>query len=397
MNRVYPVLFIIIFLVVNGPRSASAQCNCSVGVPATPITYYSSFPTTNAASTTITFPQFDPSIGTLECLSLNDTVTGVTTTSALNKASSSQIYKFLLSVADDLEGPSGGGVSITNSYTRTYGPDTLARLGFPGDTITYGPDTIIDDEVGFASTSTNTAPYLGTGTVDFTYSLSGGVISLEGGLNYSAGPTTNYWGDMQLTYYWCPAVSLSTTIYDFTAVPQGGAVLLQWLTSNQQPNTQYEIQTSTDGKDFYSVGQTESDPSAAGAAGRYQYQYNPDPAYVGQLYFRIKETDPSGAVTYSTVIVFRPNDAPGDGPSYQTFPNPATNSLQVRFNTNQTGQFLVEMLSTSGQIVQEKTVTLAGSSQIMFDMNPQPARGLYFLRTTDVTHNRSYVTKVFVD
>ena len=396
MNRVYPVLFIIVSLIVNGPLSANAQCNCSAGVPATPITYYVSFDTTNAATTTVTFPQFNPAIGTLSCLSLNDTVTGVTTTSALNKASGPVVYKFLLTVADDLEGPSGGGVSITNNYTRTYGPDTLARLGFPGDTITYGPDTVIDHEIGFASTSSNTAPYLGTGTVDFTYNLNGGVISLQGGLNYTAGPTTNYWGSMLLTYYWCPAVSLSTTIYDFTAAPQGSTVLLQWLTSNQQPNTQYEIQTSTDGKDFYSVGQTESDPSSAGASGRYQYQFNLDPAYVGQLYFRIKETDPSGAITYSTVIVFSPN-APGGAPSYQTFPNPATNSLQVRFNTSQTGQFLVQMLSTSGQIVQEKTVTLAGSDQIMLDLNPQPAKGLYFLRTTDVTHNRSYVTKVFVD
>ncbi|WP_188934330.1 choice-of-anchor E domain-containing protein [Puia dinghuensis] len=383
---------------INIPRIAHAQCNCSAGVPATPISYYQSFPTTNAASTTVSFPQFNPSIGTLSCVSLGDTVTGVTTTSALNKASSSVTYKFQLTVADDLEGPAGGGISISNSYNRTYGPTTLARLGFPNDTVTYGPDTIINKEIGFANSTTGLATYLGAGSVAFTYSLNGGVISLQGGLNYTAGPTTNYWGAMKLTYYWCPSTILATTIQDFTATPSGGAIVLQWLASNQQPNTQYEIQVSTDGRNFYSAGQAEGDASATGTSAKYQYQYNVDPTHVGKLYFRIQETDPSGKVSYSVVVVVDPNGSgKGEGISYQTFPNPATNSLQVQFNSNQTGHFLVELIGTSGQIVQQKAVTLAGSNQIRLDLSPQPVKGLYFLRTTDLTHNQRYVSKVLID
>src|SRR5579871_6129023 len=140
MNRVYTPIFIVV-LIIGIPRIVDAQCNCSPTVPATPISYYSSFPATNAASTTVSFPQFNPSIGTLSCLSLSDTVTGVTTTSALNKASSSITYKFQLTVSNDLAGPSGSDIDISNSYNRIYGPTTLARLGFPGDTVTYGPDT----------------------------------------------------------------------------------------------------------------------------------------------------------------------------------------------------------------------------------------------------------------
>src|SRR5579859_4379009 len=398
MNRVYTPVFIITMLIVNIPRMAHAQCNCSATVPATPISYYSSFPTTNAATTTVSFPQFNPSIGTLACVSLNDTVTGVTTTSALNKASSSVTYKFQLTVSNDLEGPPGGDLSISNSYNRTYGPSTLARLGFPGDTITYGPDTIFNNEIGYASTSSGTAPYLGNGTVDFTYSLSGGVVSLQGGLNYTAGPTTNYWGAFKLTYYWCPSTTLSTTIQDFTASPTDGSIILQWLTTNQQPNTQYEIQISTDGKSFYSVGEAEGDASATGTSAKYQYQYNPDPSHLGKLYFRIEEKDPFGKVSYSAVLVVDPTaSGKPDAVSYQTFPNPATNSLQVQFNSTQTGRFLVELVGTSGQVIQKKAVTLTGGSSIRLDLDPQPVKGLYFLRTTDLTHEHSYVSKVFIN
>ena len=397
MNRVYTYLFIIIFLIVSMPGVAGAQCNCSASVPATPITYYASFAATKQPSTKITFPQFDPSIGTLSCLTLTDTVSGVTTTQAYNTAPVPVTYKFLLNISDDLEGPPGGGISNSNLYSRVYGPTTLQRFGLPGDSVTYGPDTLYNEAIGNTSTNSNIAPYLGNGNVDFTYSLSGGLVTTQGGTNYGQQITTFYWGNFSLTYYWCPSVNLSTTIQDFTATPVGNSILLQWVTENQQSNTQYEIQFSQDGKNFYAIGQAEGDASATGVAAKYQYQYNPDPSYLGKLYFRVQETDPSGKISLSAIIVIDPKASGNSGPiSYQTFPNPATNSLSVLFNVAQTGRFLVELVATSGQIVQQKAVTLAGSGQITLDLAPQPARGLYFLRTTDLSHNRNFVSKVFI-
>src|SRR5258708_5225834 len=245
---------------------ANKCCKAPHQATATPVSFYASFPSTNANSTTVSLPKFNPAIGTLSCLSFEDTVSGITTTPVKNIGSTSTIFKFLLTVADDLEGPAGGGISITNNYAKAYGPDTLTAIGNPGDTVTYGPDALIDNEIGFASTNTGLAPYLGAGNVNFTYSLSGGLVSLKGGLNYTDSIKTNYWGSFKLTYYWCPATILSTTITDFTATPSNGAVDLQWLTTNQQPNTQYEIQISKDGKGFYPVGQAEGDASATGAS-----------------------------------------------------------------------------------------------------------------------------------
>jgi hypothetical protein len=398
MNRVYTLSFIVILLMINIPRVAFSQCTCTGGVPATPITYLDSFAPTNAASVTLSFPKFDPAIGTLACLSVWDTASGTTTTKATNLDTADYVeYAFLLSLTAALQGPPGGGINISKSYTANYGPDTLAPYGLPHDTISYGPDAIFSNAPGFGSTNSATAPYLGTtGNVNFKYSISGGVITTEGGANYNAGPITFYSGAVKLTYFWCPSASLSVNIQDFTATPQGNNILLQWSTQNQQPNTQYEIQVSQDGENFSNVGQAESNASATGTVAKYLYQYYPDPSYVGKLYFRIVETDASGKVSISVVLIVDPKGGEGEI-SYQTFPNPATNSLQVQFNSNQTGRFLLELVATSGQIVQQKEVTLAGTSQLRLDLNPHPARGLYFLRTTDLTRNRSYVSKVFVN
>ena len=119
---------------------------------------------------------------------------------------------------------------------------------------------------------------------------------------------------------------------------------------------------------------------------------------MGKLYFRIEETSSTGKISYSQVAVVDPGSSSGAGEiSYQTFPNPATNSLMFQFNSNQTGRFMLQLVNTAGQIVQEKSVTLTGTSQIQLDLNPQPVKGLYFLRTADLTHNRSFVSKVFIN
>ena len=337
---------------------------------------------------------FNPSIGTLACVGFTDTISGVSTTHVTNTAPDTVDYKFELDINNDIEGP--GGISSTPGFSITYF-DTLAGNGLPGSSAINGPDSIFASAPDSNGTG-NTGAYLGVGSVGFTYTINGGLQTKKGGINYADTIITVYSGSFKLTYFWCPSVSLATTIQNFTAVPDGKAILLQWLSSNQQPNTTYEIQISTDGKNFSNLGAPEGDASSTGTSSEYQYQFNPDPANMGKLYFRVEETDASGKVSYSEIAVVDPGGTgSADDISYQTYPNPATNSLLFQFNSNQTGRYLLELVNTAGQIVQQKAVTLTGTSQIRLDLNPQPVKGLYFLRTADLTHNRSYVSKVFIN
>jgi Secretion system C-terminal sorting domain len=393
MKRVYPQLFTVILLTVSIPRMTMAQCMCSAGVPATPVSYFFTLPPTEASSTNITFPMFNPTIGILACVSLKDTITGISTTHVTNNAPDSVDYKFQLNINNDIEGP--GGLSSTPDFSATYF-DTLAPHRLPGSSAVNGPDSLFVNAPDSNGTG-NTASYLGTGLVDFTYTINGGLQTIKGGINYADTIVTTYSGSFSLTYYWCPAQALATTIQDFTAIPNGNAILLQWISNNQQPNTTYEIQISPDGTNFSNLGEAESNASSTGTSSKYQYQYNLDQANMGKLYFRIKETSSTGKISYSQVAVVDPGSSGAGEISYQTFPNPATNSLMFQFNSNQTGRFMLQLVNTAGQIVQEKSVTLTGTSQIQLDLNPQPVKGLYFLRTADLTHNRSFVSKVFIN
>jgi hypothetical protein len=396
MKRVYS-LVLAIGMMAGIPRICFAQCLCSGGVPANTIVNYTPLPATNVAVSTISFAKFNPAIGNLSCVSLVDTITAVSTTHVWNKASAAAKYKFDLQLNNDIEGP-GGGISASSSFNKIYGPDSLQAAGLPGDSITYGPDSIYVNNVDSNGTS-NTAPYLGTvGTVDFTYAINGGLNSIIGGLNYGDSIYTTYSGFFKLTYYWCPAVVLAESLEGFTATPNGSALLFQWIATNEQNNTNYEIQLSTDGKTFNSIGQTESNTFTTGSTAKYQYQYHPDPVDVGPLYFRIKVTAADGEVSYSTVLVVNLNSSGVGAPiSYQTFPNPASHSLVFQFNSNQTGRYMLELINVAGQVVQQKAATLTGTSQIRLDLNPQPAKGLYYLRTRDISHNQEYVSKVLIN
>lgn len=409
MKRVFTHALTVCIGIVSFPHFLAAQCNCADGSAATPITNTLTLSPTNASSASLTFPKMDPSIGDLACLSLQYNLSASSISGARNLAPSTALlptdnplysptgkteYAFDLLSSATINGP---GLSVVKPYHTYYGPDSLGAYGQPDDTITYGPDNVLNGISGTKSFNANPA-YLGSGNISLSYSISGGLTTTEGGMNYVQKVQTTYWGDFTLTYYWCPATPLALSIEDFTATPQGHSILLQWLANINPNNSNYEIQVSTDGKNFTRLTETTADPDATGPTAKYQYQYNPDQTDVDKLYFRIRETTATGKIGYSQVLVVNKNGTPGaEFISYQVYPNPVTNSLSFRFNSAQNGRFRLELINTAGQVVQLKAVTLTGISEIGMDLNPKPVKGLYFLRTTDLTHDRRYTSKVYVN
>jgi hypothetical protein len=406
MKRVYPsLLAVCIGITAITPGAAYAQCGfCSGGVPATTIVQTVPVGPSVSSSTIVHFNKYyDPSgLTALTCFSFADTMSAVSTSYAHNGDPDTTIYNFTTTVNYTVKGPPNvpGGASTINqggSHSIDYGPDTLAGNGsHPGDSVTNGPDTFFNKNTNASNNNFNIGGYTGpTGTADVNITFGGGGIA-SGGSTYQYGIKTNYWGVFKLTYYICPSVALATSIKNFTAVQNGNSILLQWVTDNEQNNSNYEIQISTDGKNFTPLGEAESDPATTGSATKYQYQYNPDQADMGKLWFRVKETAPGGKVSYSAIAMVRSGG--GDDPiSYQAYPNPASNSLIFQFNANQTGRYSLELVNTAGQVVRQKSVTLTGTSQIQFDLNPHPSKGLYYLRTRDLTHGQQYTTKVLIN
>jgi hypothetical protein len=264
----------------------------------------------------------------------------------------------------------------------------------PGDTITYGPVNVFSGHTD-STVSSSIASYLGAGTVDYSYTINGGLTTTKGGINYKDSISTIYSGQFGLSYFWCPSSPLASTITSFAATDKGKFVQLVWQSSNEESGINYEIQYSRNGSQFFPIGE-QSAGSQTGSLLAYQFQYSINPSIdLGEIYFRIKRVESNGNSSYSTVKMV--NLDAGATVGIQTYPNPVTNSVTLTFDENQTGNFLFTLVSLTGQVIQQNQVILIGTNLVNLDISNHPAKGIYFLRAEDPAHNRKYITKLLIE
>lgn len=357
------------------PKKSNAQCSCAAGVAPHELKYTVAFGP-KSGNTLISFPKFDPALGNLNCVKLEDTISVESLFGARNLESVDLEYRFRLSIIANISGPS---LFKNDLHDIEYGPDILGAYNTPTDTITYGPDTVFN-KVAHATYSSSVVPYLGTsGTVDFNYSLTGGSIALLGSVNYSQSVKSTTWGVFTITYYWCDNVVLATGIKDFTATKKHDVVNLQWMTPNEElSNNQYEIQVSYDGKSFKSIQQPESNTNAAHASSaKHEYQYSPDQPFDRKLYFRIKQTN-GNVVKYSIIRTVDPPATTGNG--LRIFPNPAGQYINMQFDEALNGDVMVEVANQLGQSVYRGNMRLSNSNVAQIMLRDTPRAGVYFLK-----------------
>ncbi len=392
MKNVYTTFYSALFILAAlFSQSLSAQTLCPGSNAANKITYVYTLATTTASSSTITFPKFDPSKGTLLAVTLEDTISGITATTVMNSGSVSTTYQFVLTVANDI---SGTGIDQQTTYTKNYGPNTLAQ----GASIQYGPDSLFTN-VADSSTTTNTASYIGTtGTVSFVYSLSGGLTALSGGLNYNGQINTTYHGVFRLIYYWCAANSQNNNnCINLNAVKDasGTCVHVKWNSNCEHTGCTYEIGCGRDGQNFTPCGQQHADSPSANTNGTgYEYKYPCSQSERATLHFRIKCTDSLGNVTYSPVRTVCLN--PGGLAYCQVYPNPVKDAVNVQFDENMTGNFVADILNGSGQCVQRCPLVLNGTNQAKISLSGNHKPGLYYLWIRDNAHNQQFTSKIFI-
>ena len=382
------ITFILILFCL--PAKSVAQCSaCWDGSAPTAITYLQVVAPSQASSSPFSFPKFDPSVGTLSCINFNDTVSIVATTFGRNTdTTAGHNYVFQTTVSESVNGPRNSGpfnwMATFSTANKSYGPVWLAKDSTPrlaGDSVEFGPDTLLNNAVG-AGSPPDFAVFTGLGNVNFSADLSGGAIATVGGINYTAGIKSSAWGSFRLTYYWCPAAPLGTSIVNFSAIKGGSSVLLEWGGVNEQPNDSYSIEYSTDGVHFITISQIPAYAKNPGQAAIYRFQYPlPSNATGGQVYFRIKKTDASGKTGYSPVKTIKLND--NAAANYQIYPNPSSRHVYIEWQSLLTGNIQVSVTNPVGQQVYNQTFRFNGSNNLDFNLPANVGQGIYYLVVKD--------------
>jgi hypothetical protein len=330
------------------------------------------------ANHTFTFPQFNASLGTLVAVVIRTEVTLRYRFDLENReAVAINNYRVQL-VRDDEFSGSAIPLPITNNYQRTYGPYSLGAYdGVPGsgsDYVTVGPVYAMNHQV-VENTLHNTADYLGAGTVSMDYIASTYSI-VFGSVNYNFNGTAEDTVRLTVIYKYCKASALAADVLDFNAMRRSnGTIDLWWTTPNERNGRNYSIEKSSDGRNFNTVASMKAQP---GGTGSYRYNYTPQGNESGKLIFRLKQIEADGIVKYS---VLRVVDIGKKTVSPIVYPNPSSGNFNIVFHNTKRGDWTVEVMTLSGQLLKQLHFSRALTARI--NLRSELSKGTYMLRITD--------------
>ena len=152
---------------------------------------------------------------------------------------------------------------------------------------------------------------------------------------------------------------LPVTFLSFTAVRKGDLqeALLTWKTDKETDNLVYEVQRSINGTDWNTFGSVTPDRSSSIIK---QYSFTDVSPGATVCFYRIKQVDYSGRISYSAVRKVQFN---GLITKYNLNPNPASNHVEI-INYNSTEKISYKIVDAIGRTVLQGQGSLGRSVYI---------------------------------
>lgn len=167
---------------------------------------------------------------------------------------------------------------------------------------------------------------------------------------------------------------LPVTGFELHAIlTSNGSVKLNWETESELNNKGFEIEKSSGGQEFSSIGFIKtSSENGKGAS----YHFEDLSPYAGNNYYRIKQIDKDGKSQYSNVEYVENKTSSVD---FQIYPNPASDILNIKFQKAvSNGKLLIR--NVNGQLVKESSLNGIGNKQLSISDLPG---GYYSIQIID--------------
>ncbi len=116
-------------------------------------------------------------------------------------------------------------------------------------------------------------------------------------------------------------VVLPLTLLDFNVVKQGTTAQLNWQTTNEVNTSYFDVQRSTNGIHFTSIGKVTAKGNSS-INNNYSFADDISPLPGGKIYYRLQITDADGKISYSSIKVIDVNGVF----KVTIMPNPVINS-----------------------------------------------------------------------
>lgn len=189
---------------------------------------------------------------------------------------------------------------------------------------------------------------------------------------------------------------LPVDLFDFIVTSLGKSAKLSWKTAEEIDNSGFEVERSTDGRNFSFVGWV---PAATRTGtGINDYEFIDEGITVGPLYYyRLKQVSIDGAFEYSPIQTIRlTGTAANEWSIGQPFPNPASDRVAITCYSPNDATITYSMFNAVGQQVMADSHYMVGrrESVVSIDLGRLP-KGVYILKV-DTHSNGEHSRRVVI-
>jgi hypothetical protein len=285
-------------------------------------------------------------------------------------------------------GNSGGTYAATPQYTASVSlgseflsVNAVSLFGYSvaGVADTRGPGTAARILTGSPAAALDFNGLLNLGnTLGLLYNFLGG----------DNGPGKSFLFNTNL----CGSNTLPITLVEFKGQEKDATTIgLSWKTSNEINFNRFEVEKSSDGVHFVSIGLVFPWEDA----NHIDYVFNDKNVTPGANYYRLKMIDNDAAYKYSNTLMF--SVAATAGARITIAPNPIVDKINVQLTGLSENTYRMELRSVTGQKFAEKTFNITRYSQTEYltrtvSMTP----GIYFLTVYDKNFKKVASNRIIV-
>lgn len=367
--------------------------------------------------TTLTFTDgyLYTATGTLLTISAGGTTTGASNASFVQgpiRKNGATAYSFPVGNAGiyaplSISAPAVGTDGFTAEYFRGATPDQASRISQIGSlsTVDYwrldrpAGSSLVNVTLSWTATSKDPGmPYGASSTVALHSALTPKWAShgRTGGTtgNATAGTVTwnavaSYNDFFAIGVSSVGATALPVNFANVNAKQINGGVLVSFSNLTESDIDFYEVERSTDGRNFTSIGKVQP---KGNDYGKWDYSFT-DAAPASKSYYRIKSVEFSNTTKYSVILKVSSERTAN---AFVVYPNPVQNKVvTLQANNITPGAYSVTIVNSNGQQVFAKTINFqAGSVSQSIELPSSVKPGMYMLRIENA--GTKSVTSLFI-
>lgn len=157
-------------------------------------------------------------------------------------------------------------------------------------------------------------------------------------------------------------VPLPVNLLRFSGSQSGPQDVLSWSTAEEMNSRSFNLQHSTDGVDFTTIGQIESKAEKGHSHEILDYSFVHAAPVAGHNYYRLEQVDIDGQITISGKVIDLYREP---GYSIEIYPNPAADQLHLRFDVAEQSQCTMRILDLYGRLLRTTAWTAETGNHTM--------------------------------